>query len=150
MMVGSWKIDPAREPGAEKHNDAKMRTGAALSKKRAGRGKDDLWHPGSLQHESAFEYEHGRPADDDAVASILTDESAAAARHLMGNKPLLAEPPRPIRDQRTMGDTRHRIFGHAVCRGKESRDKIARVGVSARRRDDHRRAIQCCKSIHAR
>jgi hypothetical protein len=71
-------------------NDSKSRFVEDLRHIGCAIGKDDLRHSGSVQHEGAFEDEHGRPADDNAVAAILADESAAAARHLTGDQSILA------------------------------------------------------------
>src|SRR5204863_1091447 len=58
--------------------------------------------------------------DRDALAAILAGDLAAARRDLPGREPGLAEPLRPVGNQRAVGRAGDRVLGHAHQRGEEA------------------------------
>src|ERR1051325_417334 len=90
--------------------------------------------------DSAFQVEESPTGDRDAVSMERAGQCTAAARQLARFEPRLAEAVSPIRDQRAMRRTGHRILVDAACRREEARHEID--PIRARRRGNDGKAIE--------
>src|SRR5256885_9671063 len=77
-----------------------------------------------VRREFAAQHRHGLTTDLDAVTYQTKSQLAAARRGLKRHQLFLAELRAPVRRERAMGRSRHRIFRHARLRCEEARDEV--------------------------
>src|SRR5689334_3703319 len=88
----------------------------------------------------AFQVKNGAAGNRYSVVMQTAPETAAAPRQLPCFEPGLAQPRRPIRDQRAMRRAGHRVLRNTMSRREKARDEIDAVGPRSGR--DHGEPVE--------